>query len=240
MLLRVLLMIGALFFSCRTIFRLSGHKKHSRIQNFDVFCSAFLLMSVFYATKLKFFLFTSVFFLIYAVIPALKRISEPEYDYISDFLDQTIMNMRSGMSFELAKTHLTPTNGPWVKWISLSNLPQLTSTNGQELEIISILRVCRAHSSQIFKILSCMRTSIRLQRRLHRKQQAMTLQAKAQAIVSIVIFLCIFTAQFFLQPEFLNFLRTSGGKLTVACSILLLSIGVRWVFWLSRPRDLTL
>jgi Flp pilus assembly protein TadB len=240
MLLRVLLMIGALSFSSRTVFRLIGHKKQSSIQNFDVFCSAFLLMSVFFATKMKFFLLVALCFLIFLIITAVKRISKCKHDHISDFLDQTIMNMRSGMSFELAQKHLFPENGPWIRWLSLSNSPHGTSTNGQEAEIILILRVCRAYPSQIFRILSCMRSSIRLQRRLHRKQQAMTLQAKAQATVSCFIFVGIFSAQLFLQPQFLIFLKTSGGKLTVAFSFFFLLAGVRWVFWLAKPREITL
>jgi len=240
MLVRILLMMTAIFFVTRTLFRCAGHRNTRENQKFDVFVCEVILFCVFFATKLKIFLIPVFFIPILYIIPSLKLKSVAIEDVIADFLDQILMNMRSGMSFESAQKHLNPPHGPWEKWILSSQTPANGSTNDQETEIVTVLRACFDNSTQTFKILSSFRHSLRLQTKLHQKQNAMTLQAKAQAGISVALFLVLFLAQWFLQPNFSNFLRSSGGRLALMTSLFLVGGGVKWVFWLSRPRELQL
>jgi Flp pilus assembly protein TadB len=232
-LVRILLMLTAFFFVTRTYFRCFGCKITRENQIIDVFVCELILFCVFYATKLKIILLLALLIPFFCIISSIKRKSVVIEDVISDFLDQILMNMRAGMSFGTAQMHLNPARGPWEKWIS-------PSTNDQETEIVTVLRTCGENSSQTFKILSSFRHSLQLQMRLYQKQNAMTLQARAQAGVSVGLFAVLFLAQSLMQPDFLVFLNTSGGKLAVVISVSLVLGGVRWVFWLSRPREMQL
>lgn len=226
-------MLTAFFFVTRTYFRSFGCEITRRNQIIDVFMCELILFCVFWATKLKIILLLALLVPIFCIISSIKSKKTAIEDVISDFLDQILMNMRAGMSFERAQMHLNPPRGPWEKWIS-------PPTNDQETEIVTVLRACGENSSQTFKILSSFRHSLHLQMRLYQKQNAMTLQARAQAGVSVVLFVVLFLAQALMQPDFLVFLNSSGGKLALVTSVLFVSGGVRWVFWLSRPRELEL
>jgi Flp pilus assembly protein TadB len=230
----IFILMSALFVF-RTIFRCIGQ---SKMQKFEVLACLFVCWCAYFAVRMKIFIVFAAFIVISKIFGMIKnRIPKNNDELVSQYLDQLLMNMRAGLSFESAHRSLKE-NEKWEQWFSCSQIEKLT--NGQESEIISLLRICHLNPSQTFKVLSSYRTSLRLQNRLQQKRDSMTLQARAQAGVSIGLFIVLFCAQWFLQPDFIAYLQTSAGKLGITASVLLLGSGVLWVFKLSQGREFEL
>jgi Flp pilus assembly protein TadB len=237
---RILLITLAIFFGSRTFFRVFGQKNESVDQKFDIFCSMILSFCTFFATQTKFFVILGIVETIFLFPRVFQRQKNKKNNTITDFLDQILMTMSAGMSFESALKNVSRSDHQWEKWISFAKMSQLPQTNDQEKEIIETLRACSAKPTQTYKIMSSLRQSLRLRARLQEKQAAITLQSRAQAIVSILLYAMVVGAQLFLQKDFLTFLKAALGKITLIISLCLVGGGVKWVFWLSVPKELEL
>ncbi len=159
------------------------------------------------------------------IITIKKRGRKIKYDKIL-FVDELILNMKAGISFETSyATAVQSTNG-WEKFEkSDAKMSQLTS-------------FCRKNSSLSFKALSFFRETEKLRQKLHTKQETVSLQAKAQAIVSVFLYLVIFLAQWAWNADFKMIFQFSGGRLIFFFSLLLMAIGIFLVFKMAQTKDL--
>lgn len=116
-------------------------------------------------------------------------------------------------------------------------------TNGQNYEhkeFQKIFSFCRKNPSQSFKILSSLRKTLRLKAVLAQKQSSVSLQAKAQAVVSAILYAGLLVAQAFLNPDFGNFIGSTGGRAMLAFSAILAASGIALVFRLSLPGEMSI
>lgn len=194
-------------------------------------------------------LFTNFFFIRTFVRTFFEKFPEKHFQKnhppldVSDVLDGLLMHMKAGYSLENALAASGNDNVVLKKlFLAIENENHLREavTYDQSLghEMAKILGFCRKNPSQSYKILEFWRQSSRLRTKLHRKQEAITLQAKAQAIVCVILFAGLLAAQSLLNPEFPRYLESPFGKLTSVVSAVLVAFGVFKVFQMARPKEL--
>jgi hypothetical protein len=150
-----------------------------------------------------------------------------------DFVEQLLLTMKTGKSYESAALEVVQSDDLWKKW-------HRQSENPNQEELICILGHCRKHSSQSYSLLTSFRKTLRQRLRLHEKQKLMTLQAKAQALVSSLIFVALTLSQWLINPDFRGFLSSAGGRLIFSLCFSLVFAGVVIVFNMSRPQEVVL
>ena len=99
---RILLIMTAIFVVLRTFFRIFGKKIPSQHQKVDAFMCSVICFCVFLVIKAKIFLIFALLGAIFVLINHFFQNKESLEDTILDFLDQVLLNMRSGLSFETA------------------------------------------------------------------------------------------------------------------------------------------
>jgi len=151
---------------------------------------------------------------------------------LEDILGTLILTLQSGRSFENAVQDLLSDH------TQLS--AQLESKGTHATEMVQILNQCRQKPAQSLKILSCYRNFQRLRSRFTQKASSASLQAKAQGVVSAVIYLVIFVFQFWVNDDFRVFFATSFGRGLIILSLILLGGGMFWVFRMSKLREFRL
>jgi len=158
-----------------------------------------------------------------------------------EFVEQLLMTIKTGKSYESAAHEMSFANNLWKKWIQQSENASTYDQLGQKNnEIVQILTFCRKYSSQSYHLLSFFRKTIRQRARLEQKQALMTLQAKAQAIISGLIFAVLVLTQWSINPDFSIFLTTTMGRLVFVACFTFVGLGIGIVFQLSKPREVEL
>lgn len=161
-----------------------------------------------------------------------------------EFLNDVIMLMKAGNSFENALEQVG--NSDFVFGNDVV-APTFTKNDAQKSQfcsktvtkIGSVVSRCRKKSSQSIRILEVYKEIEVLRQRLRSKQHAITLQAKAQAIVIGIIYVLLFVLQWFLNPQFSTFLVTRVGFLVGVASFTSVSVGIWLVFRIgnSFPKE---
>jgi len=182
----------------------------------------------FFATKAAIF---AAFFVTIVVLTAqmlLRERKKRSGDEIEIFVDHLIMSMRAGISFEMALRESV--QGHPHRLILFNN----HHTYGQ------LLAHCRDNPSQSYKLLEVFRQTTRLRNKLHAKHRTLSLQAKAQGLIGVALFIVIFVFQWLMIPDFRNFLRASSGRFVVILCAFLIFLGTRWIFKIGKPPEFQL
>jgi hypothetical protein len=205
-LLRALIIFCTFIFVIRTVSGAFFRTTPLKIQIFDVFGSVVLCFCSFIITKRKIFVFGAIMCALNATYIFIKSKKREGKTTPQEFIDHILMSMRVGFSIESALRQLSEQNLVWKSWILESdNIQTSPSTKFEDAELINLLRYCRKSPSQSFTILDVYRKTLRLKTQLQEKHHAISLQAKAQAVVSGSIFIVVFGAQWFMQPDFKSF-----------------------------------
>jgi hypothetical protein len=221
-------------FTIRTICLVIGKKVDQKSCRWSIFIGCFLNICSFFATKNKIFVFLMLIIGVLAAIYCIKRNTKPIEEQIEGFFDHLIMSMRSGMSLESVLLDLEAFDPYWKLFFAdcrTNDQPEIAK------EITNVLKFCRARPTQSCGIIEKFRHSLRLRSKLNRKHRMISLQSKAQALVSLFLFVVIMIFQFFSVPEFRDFLKHSEGKLTLAFSVALMLLGIAWIFKIGSPGD---
>lgn len=227
---RFLIVLVAGWTIFRTLVRIFGYQK-PKIGMFDLI---FLLVGCFiviYLTRTLVFVAIPIFFSVLNLIFRKYSFKKQQRSTLT-YVDDVLMTMRAGYSIDSA-----------IKICANQNANTMNSTNGQlatDPEFLKIVAFCHQSPTMSFKILSTFQKTLRLKEKLYLKQQNLSLQAKAQSIVSVLVFLLLMTTQFKLNPDFSTFLTKPLGRFLFVASILWLFVGVRLVFKFSQPKELNL
>ena len=145
---------------------------------------------------------------------------------IEALTDNLMMSMRAGMSLETALWDFSRgrTNGQTNSWIEASE----------------VFDHCLIHPSQSYKLLESFRQTLRMRSKLHRKHSMVSLQAKAQGLVSALLFGLLFLFQLLAVPEFRVFLKLSVGRLVVLMCFVSVFLGLRFIFKMGQPGEFQL
>jgi hypothetical protein len=153
-----------------------------------------------------------------------------------NLLGEIILIMHTGTSFEGAMV--------LVGQRSQEAADLLKALDGDDFarsdhsEVVKVLRFCRENSSVSYRLLHSLRQVLRLRRRLHGRQRSITLQARAQAIVSGAIYVLLLFTQWQLNPEFQKYMATRDGRMGLSASFLLVAAGLFVVTELARPGEM--
>lgn len=155
-------------------------------------------------------------------------------------VDELILTMRTGLSFDSSLRKFEPQSPVMKAMIQkfINGAGEGAYSSGSEFEkdTWSILLACRRNPSQSFRIIRSFRTTLRMKLRMLERLATASVQPKAQAMVSCLLFMLIFVFQYFCNPDFRVVLSKDSGVILMMFSIGLLSVGVYFVFWLSKPK----
>lgn len=224
-------------FTIRTFCLLFGKNFDQKSWRTPVFLSCFLNLCSFFATKNKIFVAFLILTAIFAPYLHFSNIARPLEEEIEIFIDHVIMSMRGGLSLESIFLELNTLQPKWKIFFVDGR------TNGQSSaikDVVNLFAYCRKHPTQSCGVLESFRTTLRLRSQLQRKHKMISLQAKAQAMVSLLLFLVIFVFQWASVPEFKDFLNFSIGRLLITLSFLLVGLGIGWIFKMGKPGELHL
>lgn len=151
-----------------------------------------------------------------------------------DFINELILTMQTGASFEVSARQLSQKSDDFARIFLLAE----AETASECGEMTRILAFCLKNASQSYKILQTLRHVLRLRSRLSRKQEAISLQARAQAVICSCLFAILVLVQWKINPEFTKFLATAMGRGTFVTSSVLVIAGLFLVLRLAKPREL--
>jgi Flp pilus assembly protein TadB len=195
---------------------------------------------------LKLFLFSLIFLSVIRIWRRNAGHSQSTNRDLEEIIDEIILIMQTGVSYESAIFQISQRSRAGDDFFSFleserhQNGKKIEISGVDRVEIAKILRFCRENSSLSFKMLLSLRHVLRLRRRLHHKQRSITLQARAQAVVSAAIFVVLVCAQWKINPEFQRFMASMAGRLVFCASTLLVGVGLYLVLALSRPEEMHL
>lgn len=156
------------------------------------------------------------------------------------FVDEVILTMQSGQSLEGSLRKIAEERKEFFKFLQLSESSQSKDVPISDISFVKMLVFCRKNNSLSFKVLKFYREIEKLRERLLTKEKNISMQAKAQAIISGFLYAGIFAAQYSWNPDFSKALSSSEGKLIVVFSFCLLAAGLWLVFKMSKTKELEL
>jgi hypothetical protein len=235
------------FFVIRIAIRYCGPSgQDSLTRNELIFSATVIFWTIYFLRTLPFFIYTPTLLAFAALLYGrISKIKTEEIDLIK-LIDEILMTMQAGLSFESAAREICSTKSAWNRiFLSAEQLTEEknTMTNGQNHnsgEIIKVFSFCRLNPTLSYKILVSLRQTLRLREKLRRKQSAITLQSRAQALVSLTLFVVLAISQWFMNPDFQVFLSSTSGRFLFIFSSALTGSGVYSVLKLSRPKELAL
>lgn len=145
-------------------------------------------------------------------------------------LDQLIMSLKAGKSASMGLKLILDRLNNWEK-VVFKPLLFCFDVKNQEIKVINsshksyfseVIHILHSNSKIIEQILS-FRDGIKIQVNLRRKSSQVTQQLKAQALVCIGIYICLFLISW-------NFLELSKFKTTIFLSITLFTFGEVLIF----------
>jgi Flp pilus assembly protein TadB len=244
----IVIFISVLSCSVVRIFvRTIGREKNAKLKQKRIF---FVLISVPCATFLigraQFYFFVpAISVALVAIFERFKKNRRELLD-LSPMLEEIIMTMQTGVSFEPAAREICAKNGAWNRIFHLSEsekgqkIPMTNGQNDMSEELLKIFTFCRINPSLAYKNLNSLRQTLRLRAQLQQKQTVLTLQARAQAIVSSLLFIILCGVQWIMNPDFQVFIISNTGRWLFLFSVALTAAGIALVFRIALPKELSL
>jgi hypothetical protein len=165
---------------------------------------------------------------------------DAKHDWNELFLaEELILTIKTGISLENALRKLSERDFRYQ--ILLSNTDSASTNDLKDTsKLVSLIKFARKNSSVSLKALIFFRESEKLRKKLQSKQKNITLQAKAQAVVSIFIYLALLIAQFLMSADFQKWIFSTSGRFVFILSAGLLAMGVFCVFKMAEVKELEL
>lgn len=156
-----------------------------------------------------------------------------------DFLhltDEIMLNLKTGQSF-LQIFRVLKSKNPNLEKIFAKQEKGLASRNTNENQFIEIIQFCSMHPSLSYKVLEAYKRKLKISKRLLEKQKTISVQPKAQAAISGVLYAAIFVFQWHFQPDFSLMFDNSLGRGLLFLSFVLILTGIYLVFRISKPSE---
>jgi Flp pilus assembly protein TadB len=229
----------AILFAFRTLIRNFSRAECVHARNFESIACVFMCVCAYTVTKNVLFIAVAGF-----VGASLAKIHADQMKNrqkfaVSDFVDALIAGMTSGISFEASARDLCARDFQFKRlWIMTEQARNAPTKDQNRGDFLSLILYCRENPSQSFKVLQSFRRTLKLERRLHDRHSAISLQAKAQAAVSGVLFVLLFATERMILPGYSAYIDSRDGRMGIFVSISLLVMGIFIIFKFSLPKEL--
>jgi hypothetical protein len=142
--------------------------------------------------------------------------------------------MSSGYSFDTSMKKIVGERREFAEF----SPEKSNSVPADEQSFEKMLKFCWKNSSLAYKVLKFYRDIEKLRQKLVNQEKTISLQAKAQAVICLCLYLVIFLAQWVWNPDLQRVLHSFQGKCILLFSLLLLVTGLWFVFRLSKTKSM--